>query len=367
VTLRALAFYLPQFHPIPENDQWWGRGFTEWTNVVRARRLFRGHQQPHLPTDLGFYDLRVPEVREAQAKLASDHGIGGFCYYHYWFNGRRLLNRPFDSVLSSRRPDFPFCLCWANENWTRAWNGGDHEILLSQTHSAEDDRAHIDYLLDACSDERYIKVNGRPLLLVYRTTLLPSPERTATLWRERVQSAGFDDLYLVRVENWGEDGDPKAIGFDAAVEFAPDWRVIGLPRFRREHDDLLAKVRRRLAKLGIIPSVYLDHRVYEYDRLVERMLAKIAVPYKRFHGVTPRWDNSARRREQAIIFRGSTPASYERWLRTRAQQTVRVFQGDEQMLFINAWNEWAEGSYLEPDQEWGHAYLKATARALAMR
>src|SRR2546430_3045635 len=183
--IRSLAFYLPQFHPIPENDEWWGDGFTEWTNVVRARPLFRGHYEPHLPADLGFYDLRVPEVRAAQANLATRFGISGFCYHHYWFQGRRILQRPFDEMLQSGEPDFPFCLCWANENWTTAWDGKAREILIHQAYSPEDDLAHIRWLGTAFSDRRYITVGGKPLLLVYRATHLPEPFRTAERWRAR--------------------------------------------------------------------------------------------------------------------------------------------------------------------------------------
>src|SRR2546422_3290767 len=192
--MRVVAFYLPQFHPIPENDQVWGKGFTEWSNVVKTRPLFPGHYQPHLPADLGFYDLRLPEVREAQAGLAHAYGVSGFCYYHYWFNGRRLLHRPFDEVLRSGSPNFQFCLCWANENWTRRWDGGDHNVFVAQKHSLEDDERHIDHLISAFSDKRYIKIHGRPLLLVYRTGQLPAPAETAALWRRRVEAAGFPGL-----------------------------------------------------------------------------------------------------------------------------------------------------------------------------
>jgi lipopolysaccharide biosynthesis protein len=359
--VRLLAFYLPQFHPIPENDHWWGQGFTEWTNVVKARPLFLGHHQPHLPSDLGFYDLRVPEVRDLQADMARSYGISAFCYYHYWFQGRRLLDRPFDEVLTSGHPDFPLCLCWANENWTRTWDGSNREVLMPQHHSQEDDLAHINHLLPAFQDSRYVRIDGKPLFLVYRTELLPDPARTAEIWRERAVAAGIGDLYLVRAENFVSDVDPKAIGFDAGVEFAPDWRVLPAPMFRRERWDLLARMQ---CRLGLIPRVYLTHRVYRYELLVRRMLAKHQVHYKRFRCVTPRWDNSPRRTSDAFIFRDSTPELYERWLREVIESTLATFQGDERLVFVNAWNEWAEGNHLEPDNLWGRAYLEATARAM---
>src|SRR5450755_1537677 len=238
--LRAIAFYLPQFHPVPENDEWWGAGFTEWRNVAKALPLFPGHHQPHVPADLGFYDLRVPEVREQQASLARQHGIHGFCYYHYWFNGRRILERPFNEVLASGKPDFPFCLCWANENWTRVWDGGEQNVLLQQHYSAQDDLAHIQALIPALADPRYIRINGRPLLLVYRTELLPEPARTAEIWRAEALRGGVGDLYLARVENFVSSVDPASIGFDAAVEFAPLGAQVGKIKFRGPTHRLLA-------------------------------------------------------------------------------------------------------------------------------
>ena len=198
--VRSLAFYLPQFHPIPENDEWWGDGFTEWTNVVPATPRFRGHRQPHVPADLGFYDLRVPEVRAAQADLALRFGVSGFCYYHYWFEGRRLLERPFDEVLRSGEPDFPFCLCWANENWTSAWDGKAREILIRQTYSPDDDLAHIRWLGAAFSDRRYIRVGGKPLLLVYRAHHLPDPLRTTECWRAEAERLGLGEIYLCSMQ-----------------------------------------------------------------------------------------------------------------------------------------------------------------------
>jgi len=355
--MRAIAFYLPQFHPIPENDKWWGPGFTEWTNVVKARPLFRGHYQPHLPADLGFYDLRLPEAREAQANLAHAYGISGFCYYHYWFNGTRLLHKPFDEVLLSRTPKFPFCLCWANENWTRRWDGLDQQVLIGQSHSVDDDVRHADYLVRAFSDDRYIKADGRPVFLVYRTALLPDPAQTVKIWRERVRAAGFPDLYLVRVESWGDYTTPQAIGFDAAVEFAPDFGVL------RPRDGSRWSVRRRLRNRLMR---YKGHHVTSrYETLAQRMLARPPVSYRQFRCVTPGWDNSPRRSSGAHIIVGSTPELYENWLRVVATKTRKIYSGDEAFVFINAWNEWAEGNHLEPDQRWGRAYLEATARGLS--
>ncbi len=356
--MRALAFYLPQFHPIPENDEWWGKGFTEWTNVTRARPLFRGHYQPQLPADLGFYDLRVPEVREKQAAMAQAAGIEGFCYYHYWFNGRRLLERPFREVLASGEPDFPFALCWANENWTRTWDGLHEEVLLAQQYSPEDDLAHIRALAPAFADPRYIRVDGRPLFLVYKAEHLPDPKRTADTWRSEAARLGVGDLYLCRTELVTTRRRPEDFGFDAAVAFQPD--VTNMPRTRYE-----AWPRRIVRKIFRNHSQFRLHQVPPYKLLVTEALERLLdeAPYRRFPCVTPSWDNSARRDEQAWIFRDATPAAYEAWL--REVLTHRAPKSEEEdLIFLNAWNEWAEGNHLEPCQRFGRAWLDATARAL---
>lgn len=355
--IRAIAFYLPQFHPVPENDEWWGKGFTEWRNVTKARPLFPGHYQPHLPADLGFYDLRLPGVREAQAELAREHGIHGFCYYHYWFNGRRILERPFNEVLASGKPDFPFCLCWANENWTRIWDGGEKNVLLEQKYSHEDDLAHIESLIPAFRDERYIRIDGKPLFLVYRTELMPDPARTAEIWREAAMRAGIGDLYLARVENFS-DNDPRNIGFDAAVEFAPDHTTVGKLMYR-------SRFHRFLAYIGLLPRSYLENTVAHYNAMAEGTLRRPDADFTRFHCVTPSWDNSARRRHGAWLYVGSTPAKYGAWLRSTIEKTIRKYKGDERIVFVNAWNEWAEGNHLEPDLKWGSAYLEETRDALS--
>jgi len=350
--MKLIAFYLPQFHPIPENDTWWGAGFTEWRNVTTARPRFTGHRQPRLPGELGFYDLRLPETRAAQAELARAHGISAFCYYHYWFKGRRLLERPFSEVLASGEPDFPFCLCWANEPWTRRWSDRDGEILMAQEYSEADDLAHARYLAQVFTDPRYVRVNGRPLLLVYRASALPNAERTAEVFREAALRAGAGEPFLCRVESdsWNERRlSLSELGFDGAVEFAPDWLGLGTPL---RHGSLL---RRRRA-----PGA---DRIFDYREVARRALAQAEPPDGWFRCVTPGWDNSPRRESGAVILAGSTPEVYGAWLEELVRRAARS-PVEEQLVFVNAWNEWAEGAFLEPDLELGRAYLEATRRAL---
>ena len=355
--LKAIAFYLPQYHPIPENNKWWGQGFTEWTNVTKAKPLFPDHYQPHLPADLGFYDLRLPEVQQAQANLAREYGIYGFCYYHYWFNGKHLLERPLNNILESGKPDFPFCICWANENWTRRWDGLEKEVLIKQEYAEEDDKQHIRWLAEVFQDSRYIRIDGKPLFLVYRVNNLPNPQQTANIWREEASKLGVGDIFLCRVESFtDEHDDPKEIGFDASIEFQPDWTQLGLPLQQGRRWQILRK-------LGFATKAYAEHNIYEYSAVVEKMLAKSDVKYQRFPCVTPSWDNTARRQKNATILRNSTPKIYEYWLKKVVEKIVSN-ESKEKIVFINAWNEWAEGNHLEPCQKWGHGYLEATRKVL---
>jgi lipopolysaccharide biosynthesis protein len=367
-SVRLVAFYLPQFHPIPENDAWWGKGFTEWTNVTKARPLFKGHYQPHLPADLGFYDLRVAEIREAQAALAREYGIHGFCYYHYCFNGRRLLERPFNEVLASGKPAFPFCLCWANENWTRGWDGQEQEVLQAQNYSDEDDLNHIRWLAKAFCDPRYLRVQDRPLFLVYRLSRLPTPARTVERWREEAGRLGVGDLFVCNVESFAnEHGLASPCHLDGAVEFAPDHQAMPAPRRANWLTHRLCRhprIQRLAGELGLAQPWLCKHGVYSYAEVMNNMLAKPNPPYLRFPCVTPAWDNSARRQFGAAILHGSTPELYQQWL-AAAVQRARALPTGEPIVFINAWNEWAEGNHLEPCQRWGHAYLRATRNALA--
>jgi GT2 family glycosyltransferase/glycosyltransferase involved in cell wall biosynthesis len=346
--VRTLAFYLPQYHPIPENDTWWGTGFTEWTSVTRAKPLFPGHYQPHLPSELGFYDLRMEEVRDAQAALAREYGIYGFCYHYYWFGGKRVLERPLDQMLASGKPDFPFCLCWANENWTRRWDGRDQEVLLKQDYAEGWERAFIRDLVPALKDRRYVRVSGKPLLLVYRTESLPDPNKAARIWREEAVRAGIGDLYLCRVESFAASN-PDSIGFDAACQFPP----------------LL------ISPVELDPASVLNGRdasTFKGKMFDYRELARAALTpersYKLFFGVTPSWDNTPRRNTHAYMWSNDSSGAYENWLAQAVKNTVGYFPADERLIFVNAWNEWGEGCHLEPDRRHGRAFLEATRRAL---
>jgi len=345
VAARLVAFYLPQFHPIPENDAWWGRGFTEWRNVGKAQPLFPGHHQPQLPADLGFYDLRLAETRKAQADLARQHGIHGFCYYHYWFQGKRLLERPFAEVLASGEPDFPFCLCWANEPWSRRWDGSETDVLQPQDYSADDDLAHIKWLLRPLSDPRAIRIDRRPVFIVYRADQLPEPGRTTDIWRREAERAGLPGLYLMAVETgWDAGWDATQVGFDAKLLFQPQFSLLGgVPR------------------LDVGPA---RTRVFDYDAAWPVLASPPPVPYPRFDTVFPGWDNTARRGADSWVVHGNTPASYEEWLRLAVDRTL-MRPPDERVVFINAWNEWAEGAHLEPDRKHGHGFLEATRRVVA--
>lgn len=356
-TLRTIAFYLPQFHHVPQNDQWWGPGFTEWTNVQKARPLFPGHLQPQVPADLGYYDLLDPTVRQAQASLARRYAISAFCYYHYWFHGERLLERPVHEMLRSRTPDLPFCLCWANEPWTRVWDGGSGEVLQPQRYSAEDDVRHIEWLLEAFADPRYVRVEGKPLFLVYRASALPDPRRTTDLWRDRVRRAGFPDLYLCRVESYDGTGDPRPLGFDAGVEFFPGGRLkllLGGGPWQQRLRTVYLNALGREAGPRRIP----------YDCLVRTVLDRPDPGYPRFPCVVPDWDNTPRRPWAPLIVTGSTPEKFGRWV-SEAVARLEDRPPSQQLLFVNAWNEWGEGCHLEPCQRWGHGYLEAFARATA--
>ena len=345
---KAIAFYLPQFHPIAENDAWWGRGFTEWTNVGKAIPQFGGHEQPRLPGELGYYDLRVPEVMARQVALARRYGLHGFAFHYYWFAGRRLLERPLEQFVASGI-DFPFCICWANENWTRRWDGNDQDVLIGQEHSEANDDDFIADLAKLLRDRRYIRIDGRPLVIVYRPSSLPDARATAERWRRYCREHGIGEIMLGMVQF--DVDDPTVFGFDVAIEFPPHKVARGLPHC---HESL--EFQRD------------DYRGYvvDYD-LVATTATQWPVPdYPMFRGVFPGWDNEARKPGAGYTFHNATPARYREWLAETIGYAARHPVHGERVVFINAWNEWAEGAYLEPDRRYGYAFLQATRDALCV-
>jgi len=308
-----------------------------------------GHYQPRLPADLGFYDLRLPEVMLQQAELARHYGIHGFCFHYYWFGGKRLLDRPIEQMLATGKPDFPFCLCWANENWTRRWDGLEHEVLMAQSHSPEDDEAVISDLVRFFRDARYIRIDGRPLILVYRVTIFPDFAETAERWRVYCRRQGVGEIYIAMAETFDlvfANKHPATFGCDAAVEFPPH----GCTEYN--------------SPAGAIINQKYEGGVADYRDLVVRAATRELPPYTRFMGVVPGWDNTARRQNNGFCFEHSTPGVFQAWLEEAIDQTRVQHFRDERLVFINAWNEWAEGAYLEPDRRFGHTYLEAVKNAL---
>lgn len=343
--VKVIAYYLPQYHPFKENNEWWGEGFTEWTNVTKARPQYLGQQQPRLPGELGFYDLRLPEVMRQQINLAKQYGVQGFCFHHYWFGGKRLMETPVNNFLKDKSLDINFCLCWANENWTRRWDGLENDVLISQKHSPEDDIAFLDDIMPALKDERYIRVDGKPLLILYRAASLPNAKETGQRWREHAIKNGLPGLYLVVVKAF-EVNSPDPFGFDAIVEFPPH---------HMNAQDITDKVTMLNKKF--------TGRVYDYEELALRAGSVSDERFPYFKAVMPSWDNEARKPGQGYSFHNAKPELYARWLDSAIKTTMKR-RPEERLVFVNAWNEWAEGAHMEPDRYNGYAYLHATANIL---
>jgi hypothetical protein len=346
--VRLIAYYLPQFHPVPENDLWWGTGFSEWTNVTKSVPRYVGHFQPRLPADLGFYDLRSVEVLRAQARLAKRSGIHGFCIHNYWFSGRKMLETPLRLLLANPDIDLPFCLNWANESWSRRWDGADHEVLLEQRYDDGDAERYAESILPALIDKRYIRVNGRPLIMLYRPAVAPDAKDWIRRWRAFLLKNGAGDPFVVAAQTYG-DFDPRPYGADAAAGFPP-------------HNGGWELADERDAIRLLDPDF--GGGTASYAALADRSLRNTSADYRVFPGVCTGWDNEARKPGKGFSFYGSTPAAYGKWLEMAACQAMTASDSDERIVFINAWNEWAEGAYLEPDRHFGFAYLAQTRRVV---
>jgi lipopolysaccharide biosynthesis protein len=348
---RLIAFYLPQYHPIPENDLWWGKGFTEWTNAAKAKPLYDEHYQPHLPADLGFYDLRVSETRLAQAELAQEYGIEGFCYWHYWFAGKRLLERPFAEVLKSGEPSLPFCLGWANDSWSGIWQGCPDRVLIEQTYPGEaDDKAHFDFVLQAFSDQRYIKMDGKPAFLVYKPYHLPEPNHFIERWQKWAVEAGLKGIFFLAHVN-SMQWDAAARGFDGIVPHNP-----GITTWY--HFNPVPELKS--------PSPFVRRRrpdVMDYSDYIKLALPTFPQGCPGYPCVLPNWDNTPRCGTSGMVLEGSDPRLFQSHLAS-AIELVSQRDFDKRIIFIKSWNEWGEGNYLEPDQKYGRQYLEACRGAL---
>lgn len=343
---RLIAFYLTQFHPTPENDRWWGKGFTEWTNVTKAEPLFEGHYQPHLPTDLGFYDLRVRETRRDQIKVAKKYGIDGFCYHYYWFSGKRILNLPLDDMLADAESDMPFCLCWANENWTRRWDGADKEILIAQEYLVDDDLNFIKSLIPFFRDRRYIRIDNKPYFCVYRAPHLPDVRKSIEIWRNYCREVGVGEIHISAALTH-QNKEYAEFGFDSGIEFPP-------------HNLYSANIN---SQVTFFDTFY--GNLMQYETVAQSYLDRTYQAPHVFKTVFPSWDNTARTKDRALVVLNGTPNNYEYWLASTIDLCRRQSNGTDELVFINAWNEWAEGCHLEPDRRYGLGFLEATRNAKA--
>ena len=341
--VRVVAYYLPQFYPFAVNDLAWGEGFTEWTNVISAQPQYAGHHMPLLPADLGFYDIRLADVRRRQADLAAQYGVDAFCYHYYWFSGRRVMEEGLDEILFSGEPSTSFCLCWANETWSRRWDGTESEMLIEQQHDPAIDATLVDDLLPYFADERYLTVDGSPMLVIYRLGIMNEPEQVIAAWKAAAVAAGFPGLFVVAARTFGLT-DAQAALVDAVVEFPP-------------HGSVAHEIQGEVDTAGAF-----EGKVYDYREAVVNAACEPPNAYTCFPAIMPRWDNTARRGNKSHSFLHSSPGAFQLWTSVALARAEALPSG-RRFLFINSWNEWAEGAMLEPDRHHGRAYLEALRRA----
>ncbi len=371
--LKLIAMYFPQFHRIRENDEWWGKGFTDWHNVKAARPQFKDHYQPRVPLGLNYYDQSREDTVRWQVELARRYGIYGFCHYHYWFEGHQLLETPTELLLANPDIDIRFCLSWANETWSRRWDGLDHHILIQQTHTPDKEKwqKHFDYLVRAWRDPRAIRVDGRPVFVIYRPQRISRIDDMLAYWREQARRAGLPGLYFVFQKQYELPNRNCLRSFDAQFQFQP-FEAIYSPGFDKHsirHSPLLRLARRMPDRVqnrlrSIRARLYKQLTFHDYDAVWKQMLQiRDDHGMVTFPGAFVDWDNTPRYKNRATIFRGASPERFRHWF---AQLAASMPQRSlpEEFVFFNAWNEWSEGAYLEPDEQHGHAYLEAMQAVL---
>ncbi len=371
--LKLIAMYFPQFHAIPENDEWWGKGFTDWVNVKKAGPQFEGHYQPRKPLNGNYYDQSHVETLRWQIDLAKQHGLYGFCHYHYWFDGKQLLETPTGLMLDNKDLDFPFCLSWANETWSKRWDGRNHHILIKQKHppTRSSWQKHFDYLIRAWIDERAIKIDGKPVFVIYRPHRIPESERMLDFWREKALEHGLKGVYFIAQKQHEFPSRDCLKGFDAIFKFQPFEAINSSILRQSERKTRWFHVVRGLPEpilemlRSLRASFVTKSTFYEYDTVWKTILEERPDPeLTTFSGAFVDWDNTARYKQRATIFRGANPERFQYWFDQLAEQVTASAQ-KEKMIFLNAWNEWAESTYLEPDERYGYGYLEAIRKVIS--
>lgn len=346
---KIIAFYLPQFHEIPENNEWWGKGFTEWTNTKKAEPLFKGHNQPKTPLNDNYYSLTEVDTLEWQVQQAKEYGVYGFCYYHYWFKGKKLLEKPLEMLLEHKEIDMPFCISWANETWSRTWSGKESEVLIQQTYGGQEDwEQHLQYLLPFFRDKRYITKDGHPVLILYKAGKIEKCEAMIQYWNRRMQELNMPALYYVETLS-GAQRDKACRETDAALEFEPMYTIRNRMLWYKYKREIIGRL--QLWRIGIYIKL-------QYDKICQNIVDRETDNYV---GLFPGWDNTARKGKRAMIIVGNNSEKFEKYLRKQYEKSA---QQGRQFIFINAWNEWAEGAYLEPDIQNGYEYLEAVKRVV---
>ena len=358
--MKTIAFYLPQFHSIPENDEWWGKGFTEWSNVKASKPQFKGHNQPEVPLNNNYYNLLDEEVQEWQSELALQYGLDGFCYYHYWFEGRMLLEKPMENMLQNKKIRIPYCICWANETWARTWDGQESNVLIKQNYTEDREawHSHFKYLLSFFKDERYIKHNGMPMLIIYKPGLITNCAEMVSYWKELAIKEGFLGLYVGYQHHSSFDYDTDKMGLDFGIEFEPFYTVrelkqeiskTGKIKYALKHPSwIVRKLKEKLMNKPVL---------YNYDEIWERIIRRKPERDNLYAGAYPSWDNTPRRGSSSNVFYAASPDKFKKYFELQMKHARENYLED--YIFINAWNEWAEGAHLEPDEHNGYGYLEA--------